>query len=74
MTVVFLSYATNNFAAIFFALTEALSAVIGTGGLTLLAHSQKCIRAFVSVGILSLWIYFKLFSTVEFSSSFSTFL
>jgi len=41
MIVIFLSYATNKLAAIFFALTETLSTVIGTGGLTLLALSQK---------------------------------
>jgi len=74
MIVVFLSYATNKLAAIFFALAETLSIVIGTGGLTLLALSHKSIRAFVSVGDLSLWIAFKLFSTVEFSSSFFIYL
>jgi len=41
-------YDTNNLGAIFFALAETLSTVLGTGGLMLLALSQKCIRAFAT--------------------------
>jgi len=41
MIVVFLSYSTNKIVAIFFALAETLSTVLGTGCLTLLVLSQK---------------------------------